>query len=147
MLSECCRPWTMTTTQLPDKPSELLQMALDDLLAIEKDPNYLIDMFTWHRKNYGRCWLCPAGAVMARRLGAKPDEDLNPANYDDDTERKLLAINLLRRGELEAVFYNLEKSKPPSLPEHVSVSDYYQDHEQFLTDIRGLIVTLANAGE
>ena len=54
-------------SELPDKPSELIRLALADLRKCEADPRYLIDMAQWHRPVTSElCHVCLAGAVMAR---------------------------------------------------------------------------------
>jgi hypothetical protein len=59
---------------LPDKPSDLLQLALDDLELCEKDRNYTIDMSEWHTPSQDeseKCAVCIAGAVIAK-TGQRP---------------------------------------------------------------------------
>lgn len=62
----------MKNTQLPDKPSELIRLALKDLRKTERQFwKYKIDMDIWHSgktSTLSRCSVCLAGAVMAQTL-------------------------------------------------------------------------------
>ena len=53
---------------LPDKPSELIRLALSDLEKCEGDSRYEVDMNEWHvptQKGHV-CYVCLAGSVMAK---------------------------------------------------------------------------------
>lgn len=83
----------MKNVKLPDKPSELLQLALNDLEAAEASGQYNIDMSYWHSPGpQGRpmrdfpghsgdnrdvyknslCTVCMAGSVLAMTLELEP---------------------------------------------------------------------------
>lgn len=88
-------------TLLPDKPSELIRVALKDLEACEQDDRYVIDMSAWHSPQGRLCHVCLAGAVMAQSLGVSPHYEKVPSEFqrqDPDTETKLLALNRFREG-------------------------------------------------
>jgi len=105
-------------SDLPDKPSELLLLALEDLEAVEQDPAYLVDMRHWasrNRRYTQECSVCLAGSVMVKRL--IPKQYLNdldsfqfePINFHrgflmgcEDVANKLYAINFFRIGAVEA---------------------------------------------
>jgi len=55
------------------KPSQVLRMALADLIAVEKNPRYRIDMGSWVDPSCDgeRCEVCFGGAVLANRFGMK----------------------------------------------------------------------------
>lgn len=103
------------STRLPDKLSELLYIALEDLEKVEADPRYKIDMGAWHRPN-GKCSVCAAGSVMAMRLGVGLDEPAHPGEFDWDTDNKLMAINALRVGALGGAASFLGIQLPASVP-------------------------------
>lgn len=85
---------TETTEQhitLPDKPSELIDLALRDLADVESDPNYCVEMevqwhasLYWYQSGRPKCAVCLAGAVMARSLHAPPNEIVTPAACEGD---------------------------------------------------------------
>lgn len=97
---------------LPDKPSDLIRLAVHDLSVVEKLPKrFKVNMAEWHTPN-GACKVCFAGAVMAisMKLPAKDSVCLGIDEfYNEDTERKLFtgrdtkklkALNLFRCGHV-----------------------------------------------
>jgi len=134
---------------LPDLPSDLQQMALDDTLAIEKDPAYQVEMGIFHGRVAGNsptCSACMAGAVMRCQLGAAPDQKLAPNDYDADTEAKLSAIDYLRSGEFDEGFSRLGIAigrVPVGLRKPTS---YHACREQFIEDVEHNIAVLREAG-
>lgn len=87
-------------TRLPDKLSDLLELAVNDAEAIEKTPGYVLRMGTWHyfERDTNTCMVCMAGAVMARSLGVERDRSVDLWAYDKDTTEKLARIDDLRTG-------------------------------------------------
>ena len=88
------------TDKLPDKPSELIRLALHDLELCEQDDRYIIDMGKWHRPEYDICAVCLAGSVMAKSLNKKRHASGGPAKYKSITSRKLYALNEFRLGNI-----------------------------------------------
>ncbi len=94
------------TDKLPDKISDLLEVAVDDVIKIKRRKSYALDMFNWHlpavnpRNSSGKCTVCMAGAVMANRFPERMKEynETCPSDFDEDTEKKLDTINCLRKG-------------------------------------------------
>jgi hypothetical protein len=88
--------------KLPEKPSELIEVALRDLELCIKDPNYRVDMTTWHAPMNGVCLVCLAGAVMAKSLGLYHKIDVSPSWYviGEFNYRRLVALNSLRNGHM-----------------------------------------------
>lgn len=86
---------------LPDKKSELLQVALNDIKRAANTPGYRIDMHEWHYMDpdTGVCEVCLAGAVMAFSLNVAPTEAATPSSVSkNDLERdKLRYLNALRQ--------------------------------------------------
>ncbi len=72
---------------LPSKPSELIRVALADLRKCEKDKRYGIDMSDWHvpvdddDPDEPACYVCLAGAVMAKSLGVPIGESKSCGSY------------------------------------------------------------------
>lgn len=90
----------------PNCFSEAIDMALADLAAVAANPNYKVDMMSWHQPLHGTstCAVCFAGSVIANRLGAAPDEVLVPAivaRTFPGWQFPLLALDDLRRGRIE----------------------------------------------
>jgi hypothetical protein len=114
-------------TKLPDKPSELILIALEDLEKCEADPIYKIDMGTWHEPlSYSKCEVCAAGAVMAQSLGARANWYRDPDWFEYPICDKLLAINSLRMGKISMAFYLLGfRSKKPDFIEVFNDEDSF----------------------
>lgn len=88
--------------KLPDKPSELIRVAMGDLRKIEQDKRYRVRMEEWHSgitEDHGRCTVCLAGSVMAKTLDAPIADDLDPSAFDDShTMVRLRALDDFRNG-------------------------------------------------
>jgi hypothetical protein len=123
---------------LPDLPSELLSMALQDLCIVEQSDksHYVIDMHKWHVPNADKtmCSVCLAGAVLTRFL----DEDeycQHPDGiFDAETCRKLGAIDLFRMGSLRSGVRFMGLTVPPGLHD-MEIPAYDEDPSAFRTCI------------
>ena len=93
---------------LPDKPWELIRLALHDLELCEASPRYKINMGTWHSADLTKrnvCNVCLAGSVMAKSLNIKFNQDVYSVAWSSlcggrKTIDKLLAINDFRVGNI-----------------------------------------------
>ena len=105
----------LITGSLPDKPSDLLILALADLAKAESDPTYDIHMGEWHvpfrrrlkdkptdrcRKYDHFCSVCFAGAVMAGTLGQEAGRKLIPEHFEPALHDKLQALDCFRTGDV-----------------------------------------------
>jgi hypothetical protein len=139
---------TSTRSVLPDKASDLIEIALEDLEKIEKDPRYRIDMNKWHEPYQGPdgrpvCLVCFAGGVMASRLGIKPTEW---ACTTGPEAGKLDALDCFRNGDIESAYECLERENP--LPDDdVTITPYCHYPEDFKSDMRNLAAQLRAAGD
>lgn len=134
---------------LPDKPSELIGLALHDLELCEKDPRYEIDMANWHNPHGedGKCAVCFAGATLAKSLNVHPSEAMEPPDFDEDTEAKLGALNEFRTGDVYEGLYLMGIEYPDDIMESdVAVVPYITDPEAFKADMRKLADTLEEHG-
>lgn len=126
--------------KLPDKPSELIRLAMHDLKKVERMPKkYIVNMSTWHSpaKN-GKCAVCFAGSVMACSMKEDPERELDPGElYDEAIQQKYYALNEFRLGQiklgiaeiygrhmLSARLENKIERALPYLPEKVKVAKY-----------------------
>lgn len=131
---------------LPDQPSELLELALNDLEQVENDPSYDINMNDWHYPRDTGCSVCFAGAVMAGTLGAAPGEELSPEDFEQSNDAyKLYALDSARGGDWGAfmdelrIYHNVPDELFEELP---NVTAYADDPEQFKANIRQAIDVL-----
>ena len=147
-------------TTLPDKPSELIRVAIADLEKCEQDPRYVIEMSVWHEdatvvrtdadeqgKPDAICAVCLAGAVMAKSLGTKPDGRATPSMVvDGEADRgRLLALDSLRVGDMVGAMLSLGLDEPEDTSVR-SVAAYHDDSIRFKSDMRRLADDLERAG-
>ena len=135
-------------SSLPDKPSALIRLALDDLAKCEQDPRYTINMCAWHFPHGdGNCSVCLAGAVMAQHLNISVQEERFPSSFDDfELNRKLRALNAFRAGWITGGLDHLGITIPENLIGSMTVESYRYDADQFYTDMRHMANILEKEG-
>lgn len=108
----------MSEVKLPDKLSDLLELAIKDCMRVSRRKNHALEMGTWLRiTDDGKsCSACMAGAVMLCELKEteqklREERYVCPGDYSDDVERKLLAINYLRSGDLQMAVFSINKGR------------------------------------
>lgn len=128
--------------QLPDKPSELIRLAVKDLKMVESMPEkYGINMSLWCLEENDKCTVCMAGAVMKMELDASV---LEMAILGEDNYWKLLAINKLRMGHVwKALEYLLLEETHKY---NRQVMSYHQGKEAFYTGMEQLACDLEKDG-
>lgn len=99
--------------KLPNKLSDLIDLAVIDAIACGKDKRYELNMDRIHsadQDDLKKCEVCMAGAIIAQTLGADSDLnlDFNEGTYHKDTPAKLSAIDSVRTGDLTDAFDNLD---------------------------------------
>ena len=136
--------------RLPTKPSELLTVALNDLIKTEDDPRYIVDMYTWHEPiqaltvNDDRCSVCLAGSVMAQSLEADPLLAVAPADFfDSETRQQLRALDYFQQGETVFALGFLGDYRP--FP-RCRPMPYAESPEQFKKDMWQLVADLQEVG-
>ena len=137
----------MTTATLPDKPSELIRVALADLVKVEAMPEtYSVSMGVWHhRSRTGKCFVCLAGSVMAGSLGADASATMNPNHYDPLTRRKLMALDSLRCGYVNDALEHLGLDQA-GMRDVPGASYHAHSAKSFHTDMAKLADDLEAAG-
>lgn len=139
--------------QLPDDPGELLNLALNDLEACERDPAYEIDMWVWHvpsRLGPGLCYVCLAGSIIAQHSDATVHQNLAPCSFDDDTRKKLVAVNRIRVGMYELALNDLGLVAPDAAEKFryyalaVSPPSYQNDPTYFKKHFRQVAIHLSD---
>lgn len=137
-------------TKLPDKPSELIRLALADLEKVEASQEYVVTMSRYHEPNGARgsrrCQVCFAGAVMASTLGMPPEIDAFPESFDRDTALKLFALNEFRQGEVsDGLGFLLHLGYRGGYDSRI-VTPYHVDPAQFKTHMREIADELEDRG-
>ena len=139
-------------TALPDKPSDLIDLALRDLETVENSKKYLVDMGTWHQANHSSdpwslCAVCFAGSVMAQSLGVVPDKNYLPADFPPFICCKLEALNSFRCGWIHEGLREMEiYFDGDDIEDFFSVRPYDDSHDGFKTDMRELAAMLRKKG-
>lgn len=99
---------------LPDRPSELLGVAIDDAYGLDRRM-YNVDWREYHTgsedSGLSRCaCVCFAGAVMAGRLGAPSHLTITPRAFEgvnDSLHCKLEALERFRESDIKGGLYLL----------------------------------------
>jgi len=140
----------MKETELPDKPSELILLAINDLEKCEKDPNYEINMSHWHLPSSfsGKCYVCLAGSVMSKSLGVEINHYSSPGFFEGG---KLSALNDFREGMFLEGFYaifgfSINVPKIFKELDGTITQGYHQDSELFKQTMREKAQQLKEAG-
>lgn len=132
------------TYKLPNKPSELIRKALEDMEQVEKMPGYRIDLETWHDPSREVCEVCLAGATMVV-AGLPKDEFIRPNDTDDEINAKLCALNEFRDGYIYGGLYQLD-IEDEKLMQFMDVTEYSVDPNQFKEDMRSIADYLESNG-
>lgn len=133
--------------KLPNKPSALIHVALKDLELCEADPRYEVNMADWHEPdNDGTCYVCLAGAVMAKTCGANPKERFDFSNFHGHTPRKLEALDAFRVGAVEYGLELLKLKLPEGFSSHRTISTYLANPPLFKMHLRRLAKDLEAVG-
>ncbi len=133
--------------KLPDLPSALLRVALDDLEKVERDDRYQVVMTSWHSPRMGgTCRVCFAGAVMAESCELPPDTYLDPTWSDDPNNKKFRALNQFREGHVGHGLEILGFPLPAALSNKREVVSYHSDAQTFKDQMRLLAIELQERG-
>ena len=134
--------------KLPDKPSELIRLAVKDALELDH-AIYYPDCANYHEVKYvatihgDRCTVCDAGAVIAKTLHADPGHDvgLHSEGYSRDTRKKLYALNDFRAGAYATAIAPMGYARPSdefldTLPDTVDAQ--YEGWAEFHNHLEGM---------
>jgi len=132
------------------KPSELIRVAVADLEAVEKDERYRVDMGVWHVRSdesmEGPCFVCLAGAVMAKSLGAVHGNNLIPIDFGADLAHSLMALNSFRMGFIDEGLHLMGEDMPVGIPSTFPVTPYVHNPTQFKADMQTMATLLEEHG-
>lgn len=129
---------------LPDKPSELIRLAISDFQKAKNDSNVDICMGTWYEQ-CDRCLVCLAGSVMKYTLKLNRIGPYGPSFFDSDTGKKLQALNNFRIGFVQEGCDKLNReTKIYSYHIPYPYTDYR--HDSFCQDMLELAALLEAEG-
>ena len=139
---------TTTTTTLPEKPSELIRLALKDLATCEASPKYRIHMDAWHQPSEKdeKCLVCLAGAIMAQTLESDPKTDLPPGHFGLRIWLAMQALDCFRTGAVGEGLDHLDYRRPLDVPSDWHIPKYRDSPEQFKGKLRVLADKLGGHG-
>lgn len=142
--------------KLPDLPSLLIRVALDDLYKCVQSPDYLIDFSQWYKvRNRNApsdqfsknkidlgCFVCFAGAVMAQSLGLSSTYKgrMTESTFDEEVWNKMHALDSFRKGFVETGLKWLNIPVPKGMGTVCVVPQ--NDYKGFVAAMEGLIETL-----
>ena len=138
-------PMNQSENKLPEKLSDLLQVALEDLRKAEASDQYAVNMRDWHLPFRRVCSVCLAGSVMAFSLDADITKNLAPVDFDDHTSRRLSALDSLRRGAVDDAACQLWIESDYSHLDR-DVPRYSNNPKQWHKDMEKLVKDLKEAG-
>ena len=141
---------------LPDKPSDLLELSLKDLIRAERRKHVKIDMSTYHyprsaHSQTGSCYVCLAGAMMIGSLNTSIDFQAGTGDWGIQVQHKLYAIDAFREGYLAqgCEWMGAEitcEFEETTLPRVVTIPDYSNNRSGFKRGIRKIIRALREKG-
>lgn len=116
---------------LPDPPSSLIRLAVNDLGLVELDDKYNVDMVeTWHSPTFKddaddfdeddviTCTVCFAGSVMAKSLNYFPSYDVDIRTESRENNLKFNFLNDIRLYQVDQdyLYYLEEIGLPVNFP-------------------------------
>lgn len=92
---------------LPNKLSEIIEVALKDLESLENDKNYCIDMQEYYSfdSDLKQCQVCLAGCILAREFELPLDYEFSICNVDTFVYNKLNMLDDVRQGSFRSAIY------------------------------------------
>lgn len=146
----------MSANLLPDKLSDLAELALSDFEKCESNPRvYVMHTSYWLcMMHTGRCAVSFAGSVIAQTLGVGTAEYFNNADLSPDNSRKILALDQVSHGNVRRALNCLAGLAPetdvelwPPHPLNRRLAEYGPEYTyDFKRGMRRLIVELREAG-
>ena len=143
-MSKYLHPLPSEVDDLPDKMSDVIDIALRDLESAERSDAMGIDMTWWMRvERPGVCTVCLAGGVMVG-LGIDPSLPYLPSHFNEHNHIRLLALDALR-------FEPDHWSVHPLLDEYVPTKkvgyvDYREDPAEFKDRFREIAQDMRSQG-
>lgn len=132
---------------LPEKMSDLLELAISDLKKCENDPKYEIDMGYFHQPihdgTHPVCLVCLGGSVFAKTLEV-PIDVHDISNFEKSMFRKMDCLDYLRRGRIRDAYRSLhnlfdEDDFPVDTLHEYGVTEYKENRNRFFEDMESMV--------
>ena len=154
--------WYGQSKQLPDKLSDLIELAIRDARKLDRRV-YYPNAGHWHHPSYSEddslsCKICFAGAVIAGTLGAPVMVNVAPSvpwwfpgwSPTQDNWRKLKALELVRAGALVKALRSLDlpfeefQSRFPNFSRMAQFPGFigWEEFDKFCTDMEWAVERL-----
>jgi hypothetical protein len=141
---------------LPDKLSDLIDVAIADLEKAEQSPDYRIYMSVWHSpgdelflmpspEQFKKCYVCFAGSVIAFSLSGDRMTEYSPSCYPADISAKLHALNHVREGRVRYALQGIGAGNHHYKYDRMVVP-YEANASEFKNQMRDLANDLARDG-
>jgi hypothetical protein len=114
----------------PEKMSELLQMARDDLVKFAATPTCRVDMYTWIEVCDSVCYACLAGATLIQEgIVERPTiyDHFEHSSLSNEWYGAVMALDSLRNGNIRSAYEHRRRSMPAQLPVCVNSIEYIPD--------------------
>ena len=82
------------------KLSQLVELAINDMASVKKDKRYKFDVYKWHVPEGNKCFVCVAGAIMAKSLSCNWEMEYKLSHFRNRDRRLLESLDLLRNGHI-----------------------------------------------
>lgn len=126
------------------EPWRLIREAIQDLEKQRKLSTVRIDMDVWYELGDRHCYQCLAGCVIAERLDTHDNMYNTPVDFEKGIADKLHAINLFRQGLIKDAYNYLQLEWADKLHRLCSITDYEEDNDRFIADMKSLADYLEN---
>ena len=95
--------------KLPDKPSDLIELALRDFDSCRTDRGYVIDMdfLHYYDESESKCHVNFAGSLMAKTLKANPRGKFGYKDFTGDQGKKIDFLQKINQCEIIPALKNL----------------------------------------
>lgn len=145
----------------PERFSDMILLALEDLEKCEKNPLYIIDMTNWYRHEGETCKVCLAGSVMAQSFGLNQTEEgrnrrIPPSKFGTIADMKLTALENVRVGDVQSAllnYYHFEPDKREKIDRYVDeygvrevIHEYEESEDLFREKLREISEQLREFG-
>lgn len=132
---------------LPEKLSDCIDVALDDLEKAEGSERYIVNMERWHLPSLtGECFVCLAGSTICSRVD-EPGLSVHPPDLGHHARARLCALDGIRGGNVGYALRCMGRSLPASVCCLVPVARYGDSPTQFKATLRHIAQMLREAGE
>ena len=120
--------------------SEAIDQALEDMEACKNDPRYEINFDYWHSPERGKCYVCLAGSVIAKRFNVPFNELSLPYFFPEKKENILRALNCVRKGKVSGALTLMGIEVPKGLKPYFEFES--KDYNEVVSNVKEISLEL-----